>query len=172
MKVAKELAKQAKKLNICTEWHNAMKVMDNKKALLEMYIKGLDFCLSNDYPSNEYIRKNFKGEMEEFGVFLDDSIELTNNKRCIALGDTKGRVEANEYSVCEVYVKHDSALTIIAKDNAFVMIDIFDNAVIHIHAQDQAKVCINRYGGKVVQNPIDKDHSAMVKIIEKHKKTY
>ena len=173
MKIAKELAKEAKRRGICEPWCNDLKTLgDNKKAMVAMYVKGIDFCLSNDYPSNEYIRENFKGVMEDFGVFLDDSINLVNYKRCVALGATNGRVEITSFGVCEVFAKHDSELRIIAKDNAFVEVDIFDNAVVYVHAQDRAKVHINRYGGQIISDPINKDDSAIVKIVEKHKKTY
>lgn len=172
MKLAKELAKEAKRLNICEEWHDEMQTLGNKKALLQMYVDGLDFCLSNDYPTNDYIRKNFKGEMETFGVFLDDTVDLVNAQRCVALGDTKGRIEVNGYGVCEVYAKHNSALNIVAKDSAFIMVDAFDDCVVNVHAQDNAKVCINRYGGKIIQTPITDGQKAIIKVIEKHKKTY
>lgn len=173
MKIAKELAKEAKRKGICESWHDDLKKLgDNKKAMVAMYVKGIDFCLSNDYPSNEYIRENFKGVMEDFGVFLDDTINLVNYRRCIALGRTNGRVEIASYGVCEVFAKHDSELRIIAKDNAFIEIDIFDNAVVYVHAQDRAKVHINRYGGNIISDPIEDGNLAMVKIVEKHKKTY
>lgn len=173
MKIAKELAKEAKRKGICESWHDDLKKLgDNKKAMVAMYVKGIDFCLSNDFPSNEYIRENFKGIMEDFGVFLDDTINLVNYRRCIALGRTNGRVEIASYGVCEVFAKHDSELRIIAKDNAFVEIDIFDNAVVYVHAQDRAKVHINRYGGNIISAPIVNGNLAMVKIVEKHKKTY
>lgn len=173
MKIAKELAKEAKRKGICESWHNELKRLDdNKKAMVAMYVKGIDFCLSNDYPSNEYIRANFKGVMEDFGVFLDDNINLVNFRRCISLGATNGRIEITSYGVCEVFAKHDSELRIIAKDNAFVEVDIFDNAIIYVHAQDRAKVHINRYGGKIIADPIAIGDSAIVKIVEKHKKTY
>lgn len=49
-------------------------------------------------------------------------------------------------------------------------IDVFDNSVIHVYAQDRAKVHINRYeGGKVTTDTIGE---AVIKIVEKHKKTY
>ena len=79
MKIAKELAREARRLGICDEWHSELKRLTDKRAMVEMYVTGLDFCLSNDYPSNEYIRSNFKGVMEEYGVFLDDEIGSKTN---------------------------------------------------------------------------------------------
>ena len=170
MKLSKELARQAKKFGICQEWHSELRGLDDKKAMIEMYLKGIDFCLSYDYPNNEFIRTNFKGVMEEFGVFLDDSIDLVNVPKCVVLGQTKGSIEINNFNVSEIFVKHDSELTIIAKGDSFVMIDLFDNAIIHVHIHDRAKVCVNRYGNSIIDHK--EADSGMVKIIEKHKKTY
>jgi hypothetical protein len=170
MKLSKELAKKAKQFNICQEWHDELKTLEDKRAIVRMYLKGIDFCLANNYPSNDYIRENFKGEMEKFGVFLDDSIDLVNVSKCVSLGHTKGRIETNDFGCSEIFVKHSSELTIIAKGDSFVMVDLFDDAVIHVQVHDRAKVCVNRYGNSQV------DHMqfdfGMVKIIEKLKKTY
>ena len=171
MNIAKQLAKQAKRKGICKEWLSELRQLEDKGAMLEMYLKGIDFCLKHDYPSNEYIRANFKGEMEVFGVFLDDSIDLVNVLKCVALGQTKGLVEINEFGTSEIFVKHNSELKIVAKGDAFVMVDVFDNAVIRVYAQDRAKICVNRYGNSRIEN-MSTSSSAIVKIIEKHKNTY
>jgi len=83
--ISKELAKQAKRLNICQEWYDKLKMITDMNGLADMYLNGIDFCLANDFPSIEFIRSNFKGKMEQFGVFLDDSINLTNPMKCVAL---------------------------------------------------------------------------------------
>ena len=101
-KVTKHLAKAAQANGICTPWLNELKSLDDKDALVDMYIRGIDFCLEHDYPSNDFIRENFKGVMEKHGVFLDDAIALQNQSKCIALGTTNGKVTATGYSVSEV----------------------------------------------------------------------
>lgn len=172
MKLAKKLAKAAKKKGICEPWRKELKTLEDKRTMVVMYINGIDFCLANDFPDNECIRANFKGVMEEYGVFLDDKIDLVNCRRCVALGATNGSIEINSFGTSEIFAKHDSQLVITAKDDAFVMIDLFDNAMLRIYAQDRAKVCVNRYGGALFAAPIRNEDSARVKIIEKHKKTY
>ena len=171
MSVAKELAKEAQKKGICSEWHGELrKLGDNKRAMLQMYIKGIDFCLKNDFPSNDYIRANFKGTMEDFGVFLDEpNLNITNFSKCVALGKTTGIVTTTGFQVCEAFIKHQSDITIEAKDNAFIVVDVFDNTTLKVNAHYRAKVCVNRYGGKVITST---DDGAMIKVIEKHKKTY
>jgi hypothetical protein len=171
MRLSRKLAKQAKKHNICSEWHGELKGLNDKPAMVDMYLKGIDFCLANNYPSNDFIRDNFKGMMEEHGVFLDDNVNLEANGRscCVALGKTGGNISIVGFGACEIYVKHDSELSITAKDDAFVMIDLFDNGKIQVHAHDRAKVCVNKYGGEVSEYQTDK---AVIKVIQKHKKTY
>ena len=171
MDLAKELARRAKKDGICKPWYNELKSLQDKKAMIEMYLKGIDFCLANDYPGNDFIRKHFKGEMESFGVFLDDEIDIENKRKCVCLGMTSGRIVVSGFKTCEIFVKHNAKLDIYAKDNAFVIIDVFDNSEVRIHANDRAKVCVNRYIGNNAGIKDEADE-AFVKIREKQKKTY
>ena len=170
MKLAKELAAEAKKKGVCEPWYKELRTLDDKRAMVEMYIKGIDFCLKNDYPGNDYIRDNFSDIMEDYGVFVDDEIDLANVRRCIALGATNGRVAVSGYSVCEIYAKHRSRLEVTVNDHAFVRIDAFDNAEINIHALGESRVLVNQYGGCAVT--FDNESTAYVKIVNKNKKTY
>ena len=142
MKLSKELARQAKAKGICTPWHNELLNLQNKEAMVEMYLKGIDFCLANDYPKNDFIREHFKGVMEKQGVFLDDDIKVENMPKCVCLGKTCGRIE---------------------------MIDIYDDAVVSVYAGDRAKVCVNHHGGSINRYATN---DAVIKIREKDKKTY
>lgn len=171
MKINRQLAQQAKEKGICEDWYKKLEHTENTADLLQMYLKGIDFCFANDFPSNEFIRKYFKGKMEDFGIFLDDSFQLKNKLKCVALGNCKGILTIDEYNTSEVFIKHQSEITIHANDNAFVMIDLFDDALLHLHASGDAKICVNQYQGKskIYQT---KSGNAQIKIITKNKKTY
>lgn len=172
MKIARELAKEAKKKGICKEWYNQLKRLNEKRELIKMYVKGLDFCLPKNYPSNDYIRANFKGEMEEFGVFLDDELKVTNRRPCVALGNCKGTIEYNGYSVGRLYIKNGCNVEVNASDSSFVMIDIYDDATLLLNVvSETAKVCVNRYGGTVMIKPHSCD-VARIKIVDKPKKIH
>ena len=159
----------AKKHGICEDWYLQLKNEKDVDSMLEMAIKGIDFCLSNDFPSNDFIRKNFKGKMEHYGIHLDEVLNLVSEKKVVALGACTGIIEVKDYDVCEVFVKHNSKVKIMANENAFVMVDLFDGAEIEVYSDDNATVCINRYGGTI----IDKSQGeSRIKIIEKNKKTY
>ena len=60
MKLSKELARQAKAKGICAPWHAQLLTLQDKEAMVDMYLKGIDFCLANDYPKNDFIRTHFK----------------------------------------------------------------------------------------------------------------
>ena len=171
MELSKMLARQAKKKGICKEWHTALKSLTDRKAMVEMYLRGIDFCLKNNFPDNGFIQANFGDIAPQMGVFLDKHIEAENCAKCVCLGATFGKVTTTGFNVCEIFAKHDAELNIIATDNAFVMVDAFDNAVVNIHTHDRAKVCVNKYGNAVV-NEIITDAEAQVKIRVKTSKTY
>lgn len=169
MKEAKELAKEAKKNGICNDWYLELKATEEREKLLDLYIRGIDFCLSKDYPTKEYIRANFKGKMEHRGVHLDEALSLKNERRVIALGACTGTVDIDSYNVSEVFLKHDSDLVINASGNSFVMVDMFENSKLVVNTIENAKVCVNRYGGEVTFSSIN---NSTVKIKDKHKSTY
>ena len=68
MEVNKRLARDAKKKGICEEWYGRLIDTKGKDELIKMYLEGIDFCLSNEYPSNEFIRQHFVGACEAYGV--------------------------------------------------------------------------------------------------------
>lgn len=162
---AKQLQKEAQVLGACSPGLIDLKnVGDNKAALVQLYLSKLEFCLEHDFPSNDFIKEHGKGMMESFGLFLDDRINLTNYRKCVALGKTSGEINITSYGVSQIYAKHTSDLVINASGNAFVMVYVYDDAKVTVHAQDRAKVHVNRYGGKTITA---KDGQAVVKVVEK-----
>lgn len=171
MKLNKELAHAAKKKGICEDWFKDLLNTEDKGKLIQMYLKGIDFCLSNEYPSLSFIRENFVGAMEPFGVFLDEEIKAENSRHVVVLGNCNGTANYSGFEVGQVFAKHNAKLTVTAKDSSFVMIDVFDNAEVEVVASDNAKICVNHYGGRVTSQSSEHGNS-VIKIIRKHSKTY
>ncbi len=162
--LSKTLAKDAKKKGICKERHNGLKSHTDREAMVEMYLRGIDFCLKNDFPTNDFIQAHFGDIAPRMGVFVNSQITVENKPKCVCLGATFGKVTTNGFNVCEIFAKHDAEINVIAADNAFVMIDVFDNAVVNIHAHDRAKVCVNKYGDGGRVNIVVEEVAAHVKI--------
>jgi len=171
-KLSKELAKQALAAGAKKDCsiYQKLQAAESRSDLVQIYLDGIDFCLSNEFPANDFIRKHFTGAMEQYNIYLDEFAALINPKQVVALGKTSGTVKVDEYNVSQVYVKHNSKLKIKATDHSFVMIDIFDDTSIEVEASGDAKVCVNRYGNSAVV--FDEKDNARVKIIEKNKRTY
>lgn len=166
------LANEAKKKGICKEWHTALKSLTDRKEMVKMYLRGIDFCLANNYPDNEFIKAHFADVAPEMGVFVDCPVIVENSPKCVCLGACFGKVTTNGFNVTELFVKNESEINIVANDNAFVMVDIFDQSVINIHAHERAKVCVNQYGDRARVNIVFRNADAHVKIRVKNSKTY
>lgn len=169
MELNKELALEAKRNGICTEWFNRLLETTDKGALVKMYLDGIDFCLSNEYPSRAYIKEHFVGFCEKYGVFLDETIDTENLRHVVALGTSSGTARYTGFEVGQVFAKHDSSIEIEASGNSFVMADVFDNTTVKVRASDNAKVCVNRYGGYV---EAENTGNSVVKVINKKKSNY
>lgn len=170
--LSKTLAKDAKRKGICKEWHSALKSLTDRKAMVEMYLRGIDFCLKNDYPANDFIKAHFGDIAPGMGVFVDCVINIENSPKCVCLGESFGTIKVNAFNVSEIFAKHQSDLNVFASGSAFVMIDAFDDAMVNIHAHDRAKVCVNKYGDGVLVNIVEESAEAQVKIRVKNSKTY
>lgn len=170
-RIARDIAKQAKQKGICQDWYKELRTLETVEQLAEMYLKGIDFCLTNDFPSNDVLRAKFKGTMEEYGIHLDEVFGSLNGRKVVALGSCRAAVEIDEHHVSEVFVKHTSLLNLTAKDCAFVMVDAFENTRVKIKAYGEARVVVNRYGNAEVYI-IEKGKNARVKIVDKNKITY
>lgn len=146
--ISKELKNKAVKLGLCTEWTNEWG-NPTKDELVYKYVRGIDFCIRHNYPSCEYMKKNFDGIMQKHGVFVDEEINLKNARIVIANGKTCGKIVYDSYSVGTLYVRHDSDLTIEVSDNAFVTIETYDNCKVSVSQKGNAKVFVYRYGGDI-----------------------
>jgi hypothetical protein len=170
MKLAKELANRAAVLGICKEWHDNLTGLSDRHAMAEMYLKGIDFCLANDYPANDFIKRHFGDVIHTHGIFVDEEMAGKDLRKCVLLGRCRGRLEQGGFGTSEVFVKHRSTVEIVARGHAFVMVDAFDNAVVNVQASDHARVCVNLYGDAIANS--SSEGTATVKVLHKHHKTY
>jgi hypothetical protein len=170
MKLSKELARQALKRGICKEWYDRLLTLDNKRAMVEMYLAGIDFCLANDYPSNDFIRSHFADVIHEKGIWLDNHIRQINPPRLVALGATHGDVILTGHAVSDLFIKHNASIVLRVEDHTFARIDIFDDARLEVQATGNAKAVVNVYGNATVDHSADGE--ANIKVVHRNKRTY
>lgn len=171
--LSQKLAKQAKQNDICDDWHRwILRTGDNKIALIQIYLRGLDFCLAKNYPSLDIIRKDFKGLCENYGIFIDEAFDVTNFKKVVALGSATGTIAETGHSVACIYARHDTTTNLHVSGNAIVMVEVYDDAVLNIHADDNARVTVFQYSRNCRVMTEQKSATAKIKIKFKNKKTY
>ena len=146
--VSKELKEKAIALGLCEEWTNGWQNED-KDTLCEKYVKGIDFCIMHNYPSTQYMKDNFDGIMQNHGVFVDGKGTINNLLKAVVNGLSIMDMSYDKFSVGTIYLRHNSALNIIAKDNAKVFIFTYDNCILNIKCSDSAIVYIYNHGGSI-----------------------
>lgn len=137
---------------LCRLWQMKLKPGLGVDSLAELYIRGIDFCIKNDYPTLDFLRTNFKGKCEDYGVYVDDEVVEKNRKDVVLNGDCKAMLEYDGFAVSNIYIRHNSKSSVNVGDHAIVTIDIFDNSYLAIAvAGKYAKVLVNVYGKATVE---------------------
>lgn len=171
-KIVLELARQAKKKGICKEWYSQLLGVTTLEDLFLMYLEGIDFCLSQNFPSNQFIKDNFSEEdINEFGIFLNQSKFLIDPKKAVFLGACSSSVQVSGYQTTELFVTDTTKLSVLTTGSAFVMIDAFDETIVNLSAVNASRVVVNLYGNAKL-NILEQSTDCYIKEVKKYKKTY
>ena len=133
-------------------WQMKLKQGLSVQSLVELFIRGIDFCIKKDYPTLGFMRKNFKGTCEAYGAYVDDEVVERNRQNVVLNGDCKAMLEYDGYVVSNIYIRHNSKAAVSVGDHAVVTIDAFDNSYLAIAvAGSDARVFVNVYGNAKVE---------------------
>lgn len=151
MSVRKELYEQAIALGMCNDfkehWDKCGEDITLAQ-LCDMYHRGLDFCIKHDFPSVEYMDKHLKGEIEQYGIYVNDKKIAIRQSNVVANGDSEIIVLTNETT--DVTVRHNSTVVIEAYENAFVYVSMYDNSRLIVRYKDSSsRICVSHYGGTI-----------------------
>lgn len=170
MDLNKYVLEKALESRICEPWADKIAVAAGVDELMKMYVAGIDFCLKNNFPSNQDLI-NLGGDIiNAYGVYVDDVKKLQDRDMLVSLGASQINLVISGFNVSQVYAKHNSQIDLLAIDNAIVMVDSFDDSQINVLARGNARVMINVYRGASVDWKTS--GSGIVKVINKNKLTY
>ena len=147
----------------CNRGMNQLIHAKTEQDFINCYFDNIDFCLSKDFPENDYIKK-IQNPLQSAGVFVDCKRVLKNPDRLVLLGKCDFEVEFTDFAVSRVYVKHESMLIIKASGNSFVVVDALNNSNVHVTCRDKARVVVNLYSKA--------NCTGATKIIAKNAETY
>jgi hypothetical protein len=156
--------------NVCQPGALKISAAKTTAEMLQIYIDGIDFCLSNNFPTNQDLREIAGDIMNQHGIYIDQRFKICDRRLIVALGICIGEIRVTNYNVCKVYAKHDSVLKIIATNNSFIDVDCLDTTNIEIIAQDNATVLVSVYSNAIVSQ--DQRDNSKIKVQYKLKETY
>lgn len=155
---------------LCRLWQGKLKNNLSVKQLVDLYVKGIDFCISEDFPTLAFLRKHFKGRCEDYGVFIDEKMKMPvrNMRNLVFNGECTAMAEYDGYAIGNIYVRGKSLVGVSVMGNAFITIDAFDDTQLAVAvAGSSAKVNVHLYGNaKIIYE------GTGVKITNTHKLTY
>ena len=152
MNLINQLKEDGTAKGLCRMWRIKLQPDLSVKELAKLYIDGIDFCISEDYPTLDFLRDHFKGSCEPYGVFVDDEVSEHNTPDVVLNGYCKAILEYDGYTVSRIYARHNTQGAVNVSDNAIVTVDAFDNSnlVIAVAGSD-AQVIVNIYGNARVE---------------------
>lgn len=167
MNIIKQLKEDGIAKGLCRPWQGKLMQGVDTETLCKMFISGIDFCITESYPTLDFLRDNFKGLSEPYGIFIDDEFETTDIPDVVLNGSCRSDLNYTGYSVSRIYARHQSKAVVNILDHAIVTIDAFDNSLLEITATGDSKVLVNLYG-----NAEAKCQGSKVKIRRMNKSYY
>lgn len=144
------LRERARELGLCDQWYNDWDKESTKQELIDKYLKGIDFCIKHNYPKPAFIKEHFEEKLLlKNNIFLDNTINDSNLSKVVLLGESKGALRYNGVHTGDVYVRHNSNLTIEVTDVAKVFVEAYENCNIRIVAIGDSKVFVYWHGGTI-----------------------
>ena len=145
--LSKTLFNQAVSLGLCEGWTNNWG-NPNRQGLIDKWLHGIDFAIIHGYPTNNFIKENFDKELlHKNNIFIDENVHTRNiNQIAVLNGNCRGTLLFDGFSCCDIYVRHDSDVTIDCSKFSKVFINVYDKAKVHIIQKDIATVYVYMHG--------------------------
>lgn len=141
---------EAKGLGLCDKWYGEWSEDSSVDELLNKYMKGIDFCIRNDYPSNSTMLEYAGREkLHEHGIFIDEEITESSRGMIVINGHCTGRVNYDGFNVGDVYVLGKSEVTINVSDFAKVFVEVWGDARVTVINKGENRCFVYRHGGEV-----------------------
>jgi hypothetical protein len=142
-----ELRNTAIDAGLCNVWQNDWSVDKTPEELIEMYKRGIDFCIKHDYPTLDYIKNNFPRKLlNDNLIFVDERIDFGNKELpsgvWVINGSCTGTLIFNRWAAATVYVRHNSNVTIVADGSARVFVRVMDNAEVETSTRLGGKIAL------------------------------
>lgn len=147
-KVNKELRNKAVSLGLCDTWQKKWVKDKTSQQLIDMYKKGIDFCLESNYPDNKFIKENFtKDILSKNNMFVDEDFYVLNPENdCVILGESQGKLIFDGYAVRDIYINGNADVEIEASDFAKIFVNVYDDAQVVVTQKKNSVIHVYKHG--------------------------
>ena len=147
-KVNKELRDKAVSLGLCGTWQEKWMKDKTPQQLINMYKKGIDFCLQSKYPDNKFIKENFtKDILSKNNMFVDEDFYVLNPENdCVILGESQGKLIFDGYAVRDIYINGNADVEIEASDFAKIFVNVYDDAQVVVTQKSNSAIHVYKHG--------------------------
>jgi hypothetical protein len=138
---------QAEELGACEKGVVGLERL-NEQELINRYIHFIDFASKVGFPSCEVIKANFdKTLLEHNNIYVDAEFERRNARQVVVVqGESNGVLLYDGMTTADVYVRHESEVTIDCSRLSKVFISVYDHAKVHVTQRDGASVYVYLHG--------------------------
>lgn len=143
--LSETLKQQAISLGLCKQWSREWADNSGQQELIDKYVRGIDFCIEHQYPSNDFIKANFdRGLLHENLIYVDEHLDLDNAPSGIYIlnGECTGTIRFHSWAAATIFVRHESRVNIEAGDFARLTIRIYDDAEVETSSRESSAVRI------------------------------
>ena len=140
------LRDEADRLGLCSAWHNAWQDGATPQELINKYLRGIDFCLANQWPTAEFIRSRFDVDiLRRNGVLANDRYSIRNKPEIVILGSSDVIVRLDGGCSSRIYVNDNSKARIFVRTAEKVIIEARDRSSVEIIADSYYNTDVSAY---------------------------
>lgn len=133
-KLISQIHEDAQQLGACDKF----KGNETIEELVELLYspQGREFCIDNEFPTLDVLRKFKKLGVERYGIYIDaGAIRVSGRTHIFLIGDTTASIKCTDTKRYQVYLMH----------GAFARIEAYDYAAVHYEHDTQSTVRVELF---------------------------
>lgn len=148
--LSEKMKQEAIDLGLCRQWTEEWQDGTTKDEMVEKFVTGIDFCIKHDWPSPDFMQREFGDVMHSHGVYANEPVRAENAPVVVLNGDCRCEALYEGCSTGDIYVRHVSTLHLRVRFLAKVFVEMYDDCRVTIDAEEGTKVFVYRHGGEIV----------------------
>lgn len=153
--LSKLLNKEAKHLGACERGLENLDSL-NEQELINRYLHFIEFAIDKQWPTNDFIKKHFDRELlHKNNIFIDEFISRRNPRHIVVVqGKSSGELLYDGFTTSDIYVRHDSDVSIDCSRMSKVFISVYDNAKVKVVQREGSSVYVYKHSESCKVEPL------------------